>query len=887
MRGACGSLAVGACFGGRGKVTLGLVFGVLMFAFSLFAAPLDTPIVFVSRSFDKFPAPSERSNAIQRSLRGTLRVLEPDGSVRTLVDARATNAVADTPIDVGSPSVSYDGTHIVFSGLSSVDNAWRIYEVGADGSGLRKITQSDRHIDLSGYGDSARLFKTYDDWDPIYLPDGRICCVSTRTPGLAPGGRVRATNLYVVNSTGSDMHRITSERFGGDTPVVDPRTGRVVYSRWWMTTPSEMPITTRAKSRLRSGESMLPGYGRPPSSPPPAQSPSNPQPTPVPDPPPVPDDNSILRGIPSANFEGVNNWFLSTVRPDGADDSMLAGFGIDRNLTMAWQPTFLPTGEMAYLFITTPPFLGNPTESGLRVTVPGSFLPRPLGGPQSFDRTANFPDPRTSFIEQPVEEPAFFYSSVEAMADGRLLVTGFPGSERPQQFIDPEDPDVVPPVIDRDIFVQSNEFGEPVPVYGTDESMELDAVPLTTRVRPPVIEDTAPRLDYDEGAADVATAIARNGSFRFLVENIFMNAELDSAIATAPPISGNLTIQFFMNPQRDGGLIPAEPVLVAEQEIPPHGRVDQTLPAGVPLFERLVLPDGQIALGRDGQIFHVGGMNFGIDGAVSTCVGCHAGHSQMEVPPDPSRMNLAPSAMTSATSSATEIGGRAIASLASNVVDRSTRAVVSEWIAERDDPIPSVSVVWDVPIHADEVVVYAPRLGGGPLGRRSLVVRDFIVETFLGGEVVHQRSNNGPLFGGGNRIGLEDRFAFDTLTVTITEGGGRIGGVEYGGGIAEIEVFGSVAKASRSFVNLTRGDTDCDGEFSINDTLQIARHIIVNTSLCCQEAADVDMSGVVDLTDVLRHAGWLLLGSAPPAQPFPNCNRVPSGGHSCKLSECP
>jgi len=54
----------------------------------------------------------------------------------------------------------------------------------------------------------------------------------------------------------------------------------------------------------------------------------------------------------------------------------------------------------------------------------------------------------------------------------------------------------------------------------------------------------------------------------------------------------------------------------------------------------------------------------------------------------------------------------------------------------------------------------------------------------------------------------------------------------------------------RFFVNLTRGDTDCGGKFSINDTLQIARHIIVNTSLCCQEAVDVDMSGVVDLTDV-------------------------------------
>src|SRR5206468_3123735 len=64
---------------------------------------------------------------------------------------------------------------------------------------------------------------------------------STRYPGLAPGGRLRSTNLYVVNQDGSGLHRITTERFGADTPAIDPSTGRIVYSRWWLTAQANPP----------------------------------------------------------------------------------------------------------------------------------------------------------------------------------------------------------------------------------------------------------------------------------------------------------------------------------------------------------------------------------------------------------------------------------------------------------------------------------------------------------------------------------------------------------------------------------------------------------------------------------------------------------------------
>ncbi len=37
----------------------------------------------------------------------------------------------------------------------------------------------------------------------------------------------------MVDADGSGLHRITAERNGADRPLVDPLTGKIVYSRWW------------------------------------------------------------------------------------------------------------------------------------------------------------------------------------------------------------------------------------------------------------------------------------------------------------------------------------------------------------------------------------------------------------------------------------------------------------------------------------------------------------------------------------------------------------------------------------------------------------------------------------------------------------------------------
>ena len=117
-------------------------------------APNLPPIVFVSRAFLPTPVAEERTSPIERASDGQLVLLQTDGR-ETRVAANVPGSPPWTPTDVSDPSVSYDATRVVFSGYSPTETAWRIYEVRADGSGLRQITRSDRQLDLTSYGEAA------------------------------------------------------------------------------------------------------------------------------------------------------------------------------------------------------------------------------------------------------------------------------------------------------------------------------------------------------------------------------------------------------------------------------------------------------------------------------------------------------------------------------------------------------------------------------------------------------------------------------------------------------------------------------------------------------------------------------------------------------------
>ncbi|MBM2840768.1 MAG: hypothetical protein HW412_1296, partial [Bacteroidetes bacterium] len=166
---------------------------------------------------------------------GKLMLRKADGSLRAIVGS-------ERLFDVADPDVSWDAKSIVFSGVVHPDSNWRIYLVRVDGRGFTQLTHTNRSLDLSQFGAAAPAFIRYDDFDPCWLPDGRIVFASTRHPSMASIDQVLTSNLYVIKSDGSVLHRITSERNGGEEPTIDPLTGRVVFARWWLNIdrPSDM-----------------------------------------------------------------------------------------------------------------------------------------------------------------------------------------------------------------------------------------------------------------------------------------------------------------------------------------------------------------------------------------------------------------------------------------------------------------------------------------------------------------------------------------------------------------------------------------------------------------------------------------------------------------------
>lgn len=828
------------------------------------------PVVFASRYMDADPNSVARGSAIERALSGRLLVRAADGSVRPLVDATLPDAPADLPVDVMHPDVSYDGQRVVFAGFSQAEDAWRIFEVGADGSGLRQITRSDRELDLARYGAAAERLRGYDDVDPAFLPDGRVVFVSTRYPGIAPDSRLRATNLYIVGDDGSDLHRITSERFGADTPTVDPTTGQIVYSRWWRTPAFSLQDEGRevASQTIDPGSPGYDDFAFPSLA-------LNGEATPV------------LASVGEDEFPGLNSWFLATINPDGTGMSMHSGAGLDRRLTQAHRPHMLPGGEALALFIPRTPFLGLPRGDGLRVFYEGPSQPAELGGPQEFASNESRLEGDFGLV----------YAAVGSYGDGQILVSAASAA-------DPTD---------YDIYVQDGPAGTPHLLHRGVGSAELSPVALSSRPVPPVIEDEVDHRHGDDAAQTLEDAVASGGTFRFLVENIFFNAPVDVDVANAPPVGQDLVIEFFMNPQRTSVSKPDEPILVHRQELGPDGKVDVRLPAGVPLFEVLRFRNdpNSFPIGRDGQIFHVGGLNFGQTGETGRCVGCHAGHSMLEVPEDPTWTNLAPSA-ESVVSSVLRLaeGDNEPALLdqdlidffdvfpeellprvdadqfelrGDRLVDRRTTPIESEWAAAEEGG--NVELRWPVPIRAREAVVYAPRQVDGTFGPRSQAIGALTLVTSNNGVVQQEIAVNETIRPDGTHVALDPSLSFESLQVRID--GENVSGLFEGRNsvaLAEIEVIARVATAA---VPLLRGDSNCDQTVDLSDALSVLNLLFLGgETLCCEAAGDVNVTNTLDITDPLYLFNFLFMGGPTPASPFPSCGEAVEQELPCSETTC-
>jgi hypothetical protein len=132
-----------------------------------------------------------------------------------LASGRVRTILASPEGVIRDPDVSFDGKKILFAMRRDRADGYHIYEIGADGSGLRQLTFGSGLTDI----------------DPIYLPDGRICFTSTREPKYCMCNRHIMGNLHTMNADGSNMVQIGHSTLheGHSTLLPD---GRILYDRW-------------------------------------------------------------------------------------------------------------------------------------------------------------------------------------------------------------------------------------------------------------------------------------------------------------------------------------------------------------------------------------------------------------------------------------------------------------------------------------------------------------------------------------------------------------------------------------------------------------------------------------------------------------------------------
>ncbi|MEW6158434.1 MAG: HEAT repeat domain-containing protein [Verrucomicrobiota bacterium] len=149
----------------------------------------------------------------------TLTPPQPNGVLRNLTQL--------TDGEVQGVEVSFDGKRLLFAMRQNKNrDGFHLFEINADGSGLRQLTDGNCN-----------------DVDPCYLPDGRIAFCSDRCGWQEYYHQERSRVLYVMNADGTGLRQITVNPNQDYEPLA-LRDGRLIYSsyRFYAQDGSEGPL---------------------------------------------------------------------------------------------------------------------------------------------------------------------------------------------------------------------------------------------------------------------------------------------------------------------------------------------------------------------------------------------------------------------------------------------------------------------------------------------------------------------------------------------------------------------------------------------------------------------------------------------------------------------
>ncbi|MBN1419062.1 MAG: PD40 domain-containing protein [Planctomycetes bacterium] len=174
-------------------------------------------IVFAERTPGRDPAGHYYANFGYSCIDPSYWIHGADGGRLTKLDLRTgeTIALIDDPAGaVRDPDVHPDGRRILFSYRRGGSHHYNLHEIGADGTGLRRITDGP-----------------WDDIEPAYLPDGGIIFCSTRCKRWIGCWLAPSATLHRCDADGGNIRILSSGAFTENTPAVLPD-GRILYTRW-------------------------------------------------------------------------------------------------------------------------------------------------------------------------------------------------------------------------------------------------------------------------------------------------------------------------------------------------------------------------------------------------------------------------------------------------------------------------------------------------------------------------------------------------------------------------------------------------------------------------------------------------------------------------------
>lgn len=152
----------------------------------------------------------------ERNMRGNeiavLRNFKTSSTLETLYRPDGHKLISDMDLH-------FNGQKILFTSVNG-QNAFRLFEIGIDGSGLKQVTPDSSGPDV-------------DHFDSCYLPDGDIIFTSTATFLGMPciDGRPRMSSLYKYSPKTGKIRQLSFDQDSSWCPTM-LNDGRVLYLRW-------------------------------------------------------------------------------------------------------------------------------------------------------------------------------------------------------------------------------------------------------------------------------------------------------------------------------------------------------------------------------------------------------------------------------------------------------------------------------------------------------------------------------------------------------------------------------------------------------------------------------------------------------------------------------